>query len=180
MKRLVEIAVASGTLIRVACKDVRKRMRIEARRQKELDEGLEPEVVLDSFLNQVKVEQQQQPGPLKRVYTCARGAGKHGDVLNVHTEAFLKPNTGFFHVFFSVPQHTNAHTQTDTHTHQTHTTTTNNTTTTTTHTTQHNTTHNNTRRQRETERETERDRERQRKKTEKEEQRKRDRERERR
>ena len=33
-------------------------MRIEARRQKELDEGVEPEVVLDSFLNQVKVEQQ--------------------------------------------------------------------------------------------------------------------------
>ena len=26
--------------------------------------------------------------------TCARGGGIHGDVLNVHTEAFLKPNTG--------------------------------------------------------------------------------------
>ena len=73
MKRLVGIAVASGTPIRVAYKDVRKRMRIEARRQKELDEGLEPEVVFDSFLNQVEVEQQQQSGPLKRVYTCARG-----------------------------------------------------------------------------------------------------------
>ena len=43
--------VASGTPIRVAYKDVRKRMRIEARRQKELDEGVEPEVVLYSFLN---------------------------------------------------------------------------------------------------------------------------------
>ena len=69
MKRLVGIAVASGTPIRVAYKDVRRRMRIEARRQKELDEGVEPEVVLDSFLDQVKVEQQQHSGPLKRVLT---------------------------------------------------------------------------------------------------------------
>ena len=69
VKRLVGIAVANGTPIRVAYKDVRKRMRIEARRQKEVDEGVEPEVVLDSFLNQVKVEQQQQSGPLKRVLT---------------------------------------------------------------------------------------------------------------
>ena len=67
MKRLVGIAVANGTPVRVAYKDVRRRMRIEARRQKELDEGVEPEVVLDSFLDQVKVEQQPQSGPLKRV-----------------------------------------------------------------------------------------------------------------
>ena len=52
-------------------------MRIEARRQKELDEGVEPEVVLDSFLNQVKVEQQQQSGPLKRVLTPSAKAAKH-------------------------------------------------------------------------------------------------------
>ena len=39
MKRLVGIAVASGSPIRVAYKDVRRRMRFEARRQKELDEG---------------------------------------------------------------------------------------------------------------------------------------------
>ena len=65
--------------------------------------------------------------------TCAPGAGIHGDVLHVHTEAFSKPNTGFPR-FSSVPQHTN--------THQTHTTTTHNTTTTTTHhTTQHTTSH---------------------------------------
>ena len=57
MKRLVGIAVASGTPIRDAYKDARRRTRIEARRQKELDEGVEPEVVLDSFLNQVKIEQ---------------------------------------------------------------------------------------------------------------------------
>ena len=77
MKRLVGIAVASGTPIRVAYKDVRRRMRIEARRQKELDEGVEPEVVLDSFLDQVKVEQQQQSGPLKRVLTPSAKAAKH-------------------------------------------------------------------------------------------------------
>ena len=35
MKRLVEIAVANGSPIRVTSKDVRKRMQIEARRQKE-------------------------------------------------------------------------------------------------------------------------------------------------
>ena len=66
MKRLVGIAVASGTPIRVAYKDVRKRMRIEALRQKELDEGVEPEVVLDSFLNQVKVEQSSSNSSLDR------------------------------------------------------------------------------------------------------------------
>ena len=76
MKRLVGIAVANGTLNRIAYKTVRKRMRIEARRQKEPDEGVEPEVVLDSFLNQVKVEQQPQSGPLKRVLTPAAKAAK--------------------------------------------------------------------------------------------------------
>ena len=77
MKRLVGIAVANGTPIRVAYKDVRKRMRIEARRQKELDEGVEPEVVLDRVLNQVKVEQQPLSGPLKRVLTPSAKAAKH-------------------------------------------------------------------------------------------------------
>ena len=77
MKRLVGIAVANGTLNRFAYKTVRKRTRIEARRRKELDEGVEPEVVLDSFLNQVKVEQQPQSGPLKRVLTPAAKAAKH-------------------------------------------------------------------------------------------------------
>ena len=68
---------SSGTPVRFAYKDVRKRMRIEAHRQKELDEGVEAEVVLDSFLNQVKVEKQQQSGPLKRVVTPSAKAAKH-------------------------------------------------------------------------------------------------------
>ena len=50
-KRLMEIAIASGASDRTACKTVRKRLRIEARRQKELDGGVQPEVVLDSFLS---------------------------------------------------------------------------------------------------------------------------------
>ena len=49
-KRLMEIAVASGASVRAAYKTVRKSLLIEARRQKELDGGVEPEVVLDSFL----------------------------------------------------------------------------------------------------------------------------------
>ena len=48
-KRLIEFAVASGASVRTAYKTVRKSLRIEARRQKELDGGVEPEVVLDSF-----------------------------------------------------------------------------------------------------------------------------------
>ena len=85
------------------------------------------------------------PAPRAHVSnTCARGAGIHGDVLNVHTEAFLKPNTGFSTCFSACR---------NSHTHQTHTTTTNNDT----HlTTQHTTSHGD--RDRETERETEKER----------------------
>ena len=76
-KRLMEIAVASGASVRTAYKTVRKRFRIEARRQKELDGGVEPEGVLNSFLNQVKVEQHQQSGALKRVLTTAAKPAQH-------------------------------------------------------------------------------------------------------
>ena len=48
-KRLMEIAVASVASVRTAYKTVRKRFRIGARRQKELDGGVEPEVVLGQF-----------------------------------------------------------------------------------------------------------------------------------
>ena len=73
--------------------------------------------------------------------TCARGAGTHGDVLNLHTEVFsacqAAPHT--------TPHHT--HTTQHTHTH--------------THTTQHHNTQHHT--ETETERHRDRDRERQRK-----------------
>ena len=76
-KLLLEIAVVNGASIRTAYKAVRKRWRIEARRQKELDDGVEPEVVLDSFLNQIELEQHPQSEPLKRVLTPAAKAAKH-------------------------------------------------------------------------------------------------------
>ena len=75
-KRLIEFAIASGASVRTAYKTVRRRLRIEARGQKELDGGVEPEVVLDSFHNQVKVEQHPQSGPLKRVLTPAAKAAQ--------------------------------------------------------------------------------------------------------
>ena len=71
-KHLMEIAIAR--CLRSHCV---QSSRIEARRQKELDEGVEPEVVLDSFLNQVKVEQHPQSEPVKRVLTPAAKAAKH-------------------------------------------------------------------------------------------------------
>ena len=76
-KRLMDTATASGASVRTAYKTVRKRLRIEARRQKELDGGVEPEVVLDSVLSQVNVEQHPRSGPLKRVLTPAAKAAKH-------------------------------------------------------------------------------------------------------
>ena len=48
-KRLMEIAIANGASVRAAYKTVRKRLRIEARRQKELDGGVEPEVCARQF-----------------------------------------------------------------------------------------------------------------------------------
>ena len=68
--------------VRTAYKTVRKRLRIEARRQDHLDGGVESEVVLDSFLNQVKVEQHPQSGVLERVLTRAATAAKHRRARN--------------------------------------------------------------------------------------------------
>ena len=100
--------------------------------------------------------------------TCARGAGTHGDVLNLHTEVFsacqAAPHTTP-HTQHNTHTHTTHNTHTHTHTHTTHTHTTHNTQHTTPHNTtqhhttprnntrQHTTTHDNTRRQ------TDRDRE---------------------
>ena len=78
-----------------------------------------------------------------------------GTFVNVHTEAFLKPNTGFSTFFQRAATHTNTHTPRPPTTTTTHNDT--------HHTTQHTTSHG------DRERETERDRERrQREKTEKE------------
>ena len=60
--------------------------------------------------------------------TCARGAGIHGDVLNVHTEAFLKPNTGFSTFFQRAATHTQPNTHHDHQQHHDHNDTPHNTT----------------------------------------------------
>ena len=69
--------------------------------------------------------------------TCTRGARAHEDVLNVHAEAFFESTHGFFHVVFSLPQHTQTNTRTHTHTHTPNTPRPPNNIT--KHTTQHNT-----------------------------------------
>ena len=48
-KRQLEINVSNGVSVRAVYKAMRKRVRIEARRQKELEEGRPPEVPLESF-----------------------------------------------------------------------------------------------------------------------------------
>ena len=44
------IHIENGVSVRAAYKAMRKRVRIEARRQRELEEGRPPEVLLESFL----------------------------------------------------------------------------------------------------------------------------------
>ena len=83
--------------------------------------------------------------------TCARGAGIHGDVLNVHTVTFLNPHTGFSTFFQGAATHTHTHTKHTPHTHQTTPRPPNNTTTTTT---QHTTSHEEREKERERQRET--------------------------
>ena len=54
-KHQMEIDTAKGASVRVAFKAM-KRVRIEARRKKEREERVAPEVLLDSFLIQVNLE----------------------------------------------------------------------------------------------------------------------------
>ena len=84
----------------------------------------------------------------KRPKTCARGAGTHGDVLNVHTGTFWVYTRGFHCATQHTPRHTTQHNNTTQH-NMTH----HNNTTTTPHG------------DRDRETETDRDRERQRRKT---------------
>ena len=96
----------------------------------------------------------RQAGALRASMTCARGAGTHGNVLNVHTATFFNGHTGFSGCHTT---HTTPHTI-----HHTH------------HNTRHNTTttphgDRERQRQRETETETETVRDRKKKGTEREE-----------
>ena len=103
--------------------------------------------------------------------TCARGAGTHGDVLNLYTEVFLRAKLRHTPHHTHNTQHTTHNTQHNTtqHTHHTHHRTPQ-------HTTPHGDRDRETQRQRQTE--TERDRERRQKQRETERDRERDRERE--
>ena len=56
---------------------MRKRFRIKARRQKELEMTVEPEVVLHRYLDQVTLEQHPPSEPVKRVLTPAVKAATH-------------------------------------------------------------------------------------------------------
>ena len=49
-KSQMAIRIQNGVFVRAACKAMRKRVRVEARRQRELEEGRPPEVLLESFL----------------------------------------------------------------------------------------------------------------------------------
>ena len=50
----MEIDIGSGVSVHVAYEAMRKRVRIEARRQKELEEGRAPEVLRERFLELLK------------------------------------------------------------------------------------------------------------------------------
>ena len=76
-KRQMEINIGNGVSVRAAYKAMRMRVRVEARRQKELEEGCLPEVLLDSFLELLKHKLHRVLEPLKRVLTPAAKAAKH-------------------------------------------------------------------------------------------------------
>ena len=126
----------------------------------------------------------QELNPILRM--CAWCRCTRGRFERTHGGVFFNPHTVFFHVFFSVPQHTQTHTNTH-HDHQQHHNHNHNDThthTTPHHTTQHNTTQHNTtqhttpHRDRDTERQRQTETERDREKRDRERERERDRERE--
>ena len=73
----MEIDISSGVSVRAAYKAMRKRVRVEARRQKELEEGSPPDVLLESFLELLKHKPHPVPEPPRRVLTSAAKAAKH-------------------------------------------------------------------------------------------------------
>ena len=77
VKRQMAINIGNGVSGRTAYKTMRKRVRIEARRQRELEEGRPPEVLLESFLEVLKHKLRRPPGLPKRVLTSAAKAAKH-------------------------------------------------------------------------------------------------------
>ena len=76
-KSQMAIHIRNGVSVRAAYKAMRKRVRVEARRQRELEEGRLPEVLLESFLELLKHKLRRPPELPKRVLTSAAKAAKH-------------------------------------------------------------------------------------------------------
>ena len=76
-KSQMAIHIRNGVSIRAAYKAMRKRVRVEARRQRELEEGRPPEVLLESFLEMLKHKLRLPPELPKRVLTSAAKVAKH-------------------------------------------------------------------------------------------------------
>ena len=76
-KSQMAIHILNGVSVRAAYKAMRKRMRVEARRQRELEEGRPPEVLLESFLEMLKHKLRCPPELPKRALTSTAKAAKH-------------------------------------------------------------------------------------------------------
>ena len=76
-KSQMAIHIQNGVSVRVANKALRKRVQVEARRQRELEEGSPPEVLLESFLELLKHMLRLPPELPKRVLTSAAKVAKH-------------------------------------------------------------------------------------------------------
>ena len=76
-KSQMAIHIQNGVCVRAAYKAMRKRVRVEARRQRKLEEGRAPEVLLESFLELLKHKLRLPPELPKRVLTPAAKAAKH-------------------------------------------------------------------------------------------------------
>ena len=76
-KSQMAIHIQNGVSVRAAYKAMRKRLRVEARRQGELEEGRPPGVLLESFLELLKHMLRRPPGLPKRLLTSAAKAAKH-------------------------------------------------------------------------------------------------------
>ena len=76
-KSQMAIHIQNGVSVRAAYKALRKRVRVEARRQRELEEGSPPEVLLESFLDLLKHKLRLPLELPKRVLTSAAKVAKH-------------------------------------------------------------------------------------------------------
>ena len=76
-KSQMAIHMQYGVSVRAACKAMKKRVRIEARRQRKLEEGRPPVVLLESFPELLKHKLRRPSGLPKRVLTSAARAAKH-------------------------------------------------------------------------------------------------------